>query len=167
MVRAGVLCEGCPDEEVRMGSDDEPRAAHQRVQDALARLRGDHDLWIATAEAGRPWLVPLSFHWTGSALLMATLRRSPTYRNLAEGGEARVALGHTRDVVMLDGAVDLPEVLPDDEADAVATAAGYDPRTQPETAYIRFVPQRAQAWRTGAEITGRTVMRDGRWVVEP
>jgi hypothetical protein len=143
-----------------------PRNSRQRVRDALERLCGDRDLWIATAGDGRPWLVPLSFHWTGSALLMATLRRSPTYRNLARGGGARIALGDTRDVVLLDGDVDLPQDLPKSEAEAVAAAAGYDPRTQPETGYIRFVPRRVQAWRTAAEIDGRTIMRAGRWVAE-
>lgn len=145
---------------------EEPRDVRQRVRDALQRLRSDRDLWIATARDSRPWVVPLSFHWTGQALLMATLRRSPTYRNLAEGGGARVMVGHTRDVVMLDGDVDLPEQLPEEEADATAAASGYDPRTQDEAAYVRFVPQRAQAWRTSAELDGRTIMRDGRWLDE-
>lgn len=146
-----------------MAAGGEPRDVEQRVRDALDRLAKDDDLWIATAGEAQPWLVPLGFHWTGQALLMATLRRSPTYRNLAEGGGARVAVGHTRDVVMLDGDVDLPERLPEDQADAVAAASGYDPRTEHETGYVRFVPRRAQAWRTAAEIQGRTIMRDGRW----
>ncbi|MGI8576054.1 MAG: pyridoxamine 5'-phosphate oxidase family protein [Egibacteraceae bacterium] len=146
-----------------MAATAEPRDREQRVSDALEHLGTDSDLWVATAGDAEPWLVPLSFHWTGKALLMATLRRNRTCRNLAAGGGARVALGHTRDVVMLDGEVDLPEDLPDDEADAVAVASGYDPRTDEETAYIRFTPQRVQVWRTAEEIEGRTVMRDGRW----
>lgn len=152
-------------EQESVSAADEPRDAEQRVRDARARLEGDHDLWIATARDGQPWLVPLSFHWTGQALLMATLRRSPTYRNLSEGSGARVTLGHTRDVVMLDGELDLPERLPEDQAAATATASGYDPRTEHETGYVRFVPRRVQAWRTAAEIEDRTIMRDGRWTV--
>jgi nitroimidazol reductase NimA-like FMN-containing flavoprotein (pyridoxamine 5'-phosphate oxidase superfamily) len=80
-----------------------PREAAQRIRDTLGRLDQDTDLWLATANGGEPWLVPLSFHWTGTALLMVTLRRSRTYRNIAAGGGARVTVGCTRDVVMLDG----------------------------------------------------------------
>ena len=83
-----------------MAATDVPRDVHQRVHDALERLEGDDDLWIATAHGGTPWLVPLSFVWTGAAVLMATLRRSRTYLNLAEDGNARIALGHTRDVLL-------------------------------------------------------------------
>lgn len=150
-----------------MASDEPVRDAAQRVTDALTHLEQDTDLWIATGQVGRPWLVPLSFHWTGSAVLMATLRRSPTYRNLDQGGHVRLALGDTRDVVMIDGVADLPDSLPDEEAAATAAAAGYDPRVEPEPGYVRVVPQRVQAWRNGAEITGRTIMRDGEWVASP
>jgi hypothetical protein len=146
-----------------MSASESRRDTRQRVADALRRLEADDDLWIATAGGGEPWLIPLSFHWTGEVLLMATLRRSPTYRKIAAGGGVRVALGHTRDVVLFDGDADLPEELPEQEADSVAAAAGYDPRRQPETAYVRFVPRQAQAWRAAAEIEGRVIMRDGRW----
>jgi hypothetical protein len=141
-----------------------PRDTRQRVRDALQQLEGEQDLWIATAHGGHPWLVPLSFHWTGTALLMATLRRSRTYTNIAERGNARIAVGPTRDVLLLDGQVDLPEHLPANEADAVAAASGYDPRTEHETGYIRFVPIRAQAWRSVPELEGRRIMADGQWV---
>ena len=143
------------------------RDTAERIADAQHRLASDHDLWITTAADGRPWLVPLSFHWNGEAVLMATVRKSPTYRNIAAGGTVRLALGHTRDVVMLDGDVDLPDRLDDADADAVASASGYDPRTDADTAYIRFVPRRAQAWRNVEEIQGRTIMRDGRWGAPP
>lgn len=143
------------------------RDARRRVRDAHARLEGDADLWISTAHGGQPWLVPLSFHWTGTALLMATLRRSRTYRNLAAGGRARIALGQTRDVLMIDGRVDLPEQVPTHEADAVTAVAGYDPRTQQDTGYLRFVPRRAQSWRNVAEFDDRIIMANGRWVADP
>ena len=143
------------------------RDARRRVRDAHARLEGDADLWISTAHDGQPWLVPLSFHWTGTALLMATLRRSRTYRNLAASGRARIALGHARDVLMIDGQVDLPERVPTHDADAVAAVAGYDPRTQQDTGYVRFVPRRAQSWQNVAEFDDRVIMADGRWGVDP
>ena len=149
-----------------METSEPPRGIGRRVRDALDRLERDEDLWLATAGDDRPWLVPLSFHWTGTALLMATARRSRSYANLAAGGGARVALGHTRDVVMLDGRVDLPERLPDDEAAAVAAVTGVDPRSQAGAGYIRFTPVRGQAWRTYEETLQRTIMTDGRWAAE-
>ena len=145
-------------------SDQPVRDRARRIADALARLEGDADLWLATAEAGRPWLIPLSFHWTGRSVLMATGRRSATYRNLAQGGGVRIGLGHTRDVVIIDGEVELPEDLPEAEAGPTAAAAGLDPRTDPTAAFLRIVPDRVQAWRNVAELDGRTIMRDGEWL---
>jgi hypothetical protein len=142
---------------------EEARSTEQRIADARRRLEEDADLWIATAADGSPWLIPLSFHWTGEAIVMATLRESPTYRNVAGRGGARLALGLTRDVVLVDGQVDLPDTLPEADADATARASGYDPRTEPETAYLRVTPERIQAWRNVAELKGRTIMRGGRW----
>jgi len=61
-------------------------------------------IWVATASAeGNPYLVPLSFDWDGETLLVATPTASPTGRNLAVTWAARLALGHTRDVPMIDG----------------------------------------------------------------
>jgi hypothetical protein len=59
-----------------------PRPREQRRQDAELRLATDVDVWVATAspEAG-PYLVPLSFHWDGATLLLATPAASPTGRN--------------------------------------------------------------------------------------
>ncbi|SRR6266516_469481 len=61
-----------------------PRSQQQRKQDALNRLERDTDAWVATADAGggTPYLVPLSFLWDGSSLLIATPSASPTSRNL-------------------------------------------------------------------------------------
>lgn len=145
-------------------TDPHPRSTAQRLTDVRGRLADDTDLWIATGSDDGPWLVPLSFHWTGSALLVATPRRSRTFRGAAETTSVRLALGHTRDVVMIDGVADLPDDLDEGEADAIAAAAGLDPRTDPASGWIRITPQRVQAWRTVEEIEGRTLMRDGAWV---
>jgi hypothetical protein len=76
------------------------RSRSQRRIDALAKLRGDVDLWVASAdESGRAHLVPLSHHWDGSTLTMATPRASRTARNLIRAGWVRVALGPTRDLM--------------------------------------------------------------------
>jgi hypothetical protein len=81
-----------------------PRSRAQRRADTLTKLETEVDLWVASAdEAGVAYLVPLSFHWDGEALTLATATRSRTGRNLLRAGWARVALGPTRDVVMIEG----------------------------------------------------------------
>jgi hypothetical protein len=81
-----------------------PRPRAQRKADTLARLRTEVDCWVASAGAtGHAHLVPLSFHWDGSALVLATPRASVTAANLLRAGVARIGAGPTRDVVLVDG----------------------------------------------------------------
>jgi len=146
-----------------------PRSLEQRTADVLARLCGDVDLWVASADAdGDAYLVPLSFVWDGAAVTFATPRSSRTARNLVRAGSARVALGLTRDVVMLDGVVEAIAIGTDpalEEAHAAAT--GFDPRAEPEEyVYLRITPREIQAWREANELSGRKVMRAGRWLAE-
>jgi Pyridoxamine 5'-phosphate oxidase len=148
---------------------DPPRSLEQRTADVLARLRGDVDLWIASADAdGNAYLLPLSFVWYGAALTVATPRASRTARNLMRAGRARVALGPTRDVVMLDGVVEAIAIGADPALeDAHAAATGFDPRTErQEYVYLRITPREIQAWREANELSGRQVMRAGRWLAE-
>ncbi|MDF3143933.1 MULTISPECIES: pyridoxamine 5'-phosphate oxidase family protein [unclassified Streptomyces] len=146
------------------------RPAKQRKQDTLNRLEHDEDLWVATAEVdgGVPYLVPLSYLWDGSTLLLATPANSPTGRNLRTTGRARLGIGPTRDVVMIEGTVDTiaPAQLPEEVADRFAARTGFDPR-QLSTPYLYFRvrPQRVQAWREANELAGRELMRDGEWLV--
>jgi nitroimidazol reductase NimA-like FMN-containing flavoprotein (pyridoxamine 5'-phosphate oxidase superfamily) len=141
-----------------------PRAPEQRKRDALHRLTHDIDAWVATADAdgGTPYLVPLSFFWDGESLLVATPDASVTGRNLRATGKARVGIGPTRDVVLVEGTV---RAL-DENADAFAERTDFDPR-QLDTVYtyFRITPQRLQAWREADELQGRELMRDGRWTV--
>lgn len=89
-----------------MPDADPPRSTADRVRDVIARLAADVDLWVATASAdGRPYLVPLSFLWHDERVVMATPERSLTIRNLRRGGQVRLALDGTRDVVLIDGEV--------------------------------------------------------------
>ncbi|MEV5438386.1 pyridoxamine 5'-phosphate oxidase family protein [Streptomyces sp. NPDC052682] len=146
------------------------RTARQRRQDTLRRLEQDVDAWVATAggEPGTPYLVPLSFLWNGSYLLCATPAASPTGRNLASTGRARVGVGPTRDVVMIDGTVETvpPAELPEQDAERFAAKTGFDPRKlDTPYLYFRIRPQRVQAWREENELQGRELMRDGRWLV--
>ena len=145
-----------------------PRSPEQRKRDTLERLRTDVDLWVASASAdGDAYLVPLSYSWDGSTLTIATVRASRTARNLIHAGRARVALGPTRDVVILEGPVEAIPIGTDDELeDAHARATGFDPRTlTDEYVYLRITPHTIQAWREENELAGRDLMRRGRWLV--
>lgn len=142
------------------------RPAAERRHDVLARLAGDVDAWVASAsEAGDAHLVPLSFVWNDDRLTFATGEKSVTVRNLRRTGRARLALGHTRDVVLVDGVVDFeaPVDVPDELADAYTTT-GWDPRESPGNVFVHVRPVRIQAWRTLEELSGRDVMRDGQWL---
>ena len=145
-----------------------PRPIEQRKSDALARLRDDLDLWVASAdEHGEAYLVPLSFHWDGETITVATPHDSRTARNMGRAGTCRIAVGTTRDVVMVDGTVEVVEMgaNPDLE-EAHALGADFDPRgLTPEYVYLRVTPTRIQAWREANEIPGRDLMRDGEWLV--
>ena len=147
--------------------DAEPRSRAQRRRDTEHRLAHDVDVWVASASPdGTPYLVPLSFDWDGEALLVATPADSPTGRNLAVTGTARVGLGPTRDVSMIDGTVEVLEIdaLPREQGDRFAARTGFDPRalTTPYR-WFRIVPHRVQAWREANELPGRELMRDRRW----
>ncbi|MFB9833408.1 pyridoxamine 5'-phosphate oxidase family protein [Actinoallomurus acaciae] len=141
------------------------RNAEQRRRDTLHRLEHDEDVWVATAGADGPYLVPLSFLWDGDTLLLATPSSSPTARNLGATGRVRLGVGPTRDVVMIDGTVEVVEDLAEDTGDAFAAKTGFDPRKLSGYAYFRVRPVRIQAWREANEIAGRDLMRDGRWLV--
>ncbi len=149
---------------------DAPRPPAQRRRDTEHRLTHDVDVWVASAsEDGAPYLVPLSFDWDGEALLVATPANSPTGRNLAATRTVRLGLGATRDVTMIEGAVDVLEIdaLPQELGDRFAARAGFDPRTL-ATPYrwFRISPRRIQTWREVDELPDRELMRAGRWLVD-
>ena len=147
---------------------DEPRSRARRRRDTEHRLAHDVDLWVASASAdGAPYLVPLSFDWDGEALLLATPTDSPTGRNLAATRTVRLGLGHTRDVSVIDGEVEVLEIeaLPQERADRFASRTGFDPRAEAAPyRWFRISLRRVQAWREVNELEGRELMRDGRWL---
>jgi hypothetical protein len=151
-----------------MSAAPEPaRSQAQRRRDVLAKLEGDVDLWVASAdETGIAYLVPLSFWWDGSTLTISTPRASRTARNLVRAGWARVALGPTRDVVIVEGPVEAIQIGADPHReDAHAAATGFDPRTLAEEyVYLRITPHEVQAWREANELAGRHLMRRGAWI---
>jgi len=143
------------------------RTTSQRKSDVLARLRSDVDLWVASADAeGDAYLVPLSFVWHGGSLVVSTPRASRTARNLLRAGWAGVALGPTRDVVIIEGPVEAIAIGEDPALeDAHANATEFDPRTLAEEyVYLRITPRSIQAWREVNELEGRWLMRKGAWL---
>jgi nitroimidazol reductase NimA-like FMN-containing flavoprotein (pyridoxamine 5'-phosphate oxidase superfamily) len=153
-------------------SQTEPAPARplaQRVADTRRLLDETVDAWVATADpiTGRPWLVPLSFAWTGAVLVLGTGADSRTVRNALAQPWVRVGLGATRDVVLVHGTatvVSMAEVAPG-EADRFAQRAGFDPRTLSSPyAYLRIAPRRIQAWREENELDDREIMSDGHWL---
>ncbi|MER7675551.1 pyridoxamine 5'-phosphate oxidase family protein [Streptomyces sp. NPDC096934] len=147
------------------------RTVKQRTQDTLRRLEQDVDVWVSTAapDGAAPHLIPLSYLWDGTTVLLATPGASPTGRNLRATGTVRLGFGPTRDVVMVEGTVETLEAaaLPAGAGDAFAARTGFDPRAL-TTAYLYFrvTPRRVQAWREADELAGRDLMRDGEWLAD-
>ena len=146
------------------------RTPSQRKQDTLNRLDRDTDAWVATAGPadGAPYLVPLSFLWDGTTLLIGTPSASVTSRNLKATGRVRLGVGPTRDVVMIEGTVQATQAagdIPPEAGDAFAAKTGFDPRELTGYLYFRIRPERIQAWREANELAGRELMRDGQWTI--
>ncbi|QKW40091.1 pyridoxamine 5'-phosphate oxidase family protein [Actinomadura sp. NAK00032] len=128
-------------------------------------------MWLATGGDGHgPHLIPVAYVWSGSALYTATFIRSRTVANIERRPQARVAIGDTADVVMIDTSVSLVDVLgvDSDIADRYAKVST-DPRTSSDGTFVYLClhPRRIQVWNGLHEFVGRTVMRDGRWLDEP
>lgn len=148
-----------------------PRDAQQRKEDTLTLLTTPAvDAWVATASPdGVPYVVPLSLAWIEGRVVLALPAATRTARNLAATSKARLGVGPTRDVVLIDA--DLDRLLAVDEHEAATIGAGYaaqadwDPRTAPAgQVYAVLRPQRIQAWREVDEQEGRTLMRAGAWL---
>jgi hypothetical protein len=147
------------------------RTARQRRADVDAKLNAiGADTWVATAsDAGVAHLVPLSYGWDGERLLLAAEAGSVTVRNLRSSGRARLGFGPTRDVVLVDCAlervVDASDDAAKDVAGTYAAQADWDPRLEAEPyVYLLLRPRRVQAWREANELQGRLLMRDGAWL---
>jgi len=145
------------------------RSAGQRKADTVARLENDADVWVATASAGRPHLVPLSLAWDGTHVIAATPASSRTARNAAASRELRLALGTSRDVTIINAAADVVPCgdAPDAIAGSYASRTGWDPRDEDVPhVYLIATPTSMQAWNSLAEIDGRTIMRNGEWAAD-
>jgi len=140
------------------------RSTAQRKSDTLHQLASEIDAWIAAADAtGDAYLLPLSFFWDGSSVIVATLRSSVMGRNLSRPGRVRVGIGQLRDVTMIDGTAE--PVQDEQTKDAFTAKHRWDPRQESaDYAFFRIIPDRVQVWREVNELPGRTLMRDGNWV---
>jgi hypothetical protein len=147
------------------------RSPQDRKADALSKLAVlEANVWVASASpTGAVHLVPVTHTWNGSQVVLATGPSSRTVSNVMANRRARLALGETRDVVMIDAvlveAVPVPEA-PAPLAEGYAAQAGWDPRTDVGNyVYLVLGPERIQVWREGEDLAGRTVMRNGEWLV--
>lgn len=147
-----------------------PRPTEQRVADTIAKLAEPNaDVWVASAGPDGAHLVPLSLAWIDERVVIALPTDSVTARNIAASGRARLAVGPTRDVVMIDAELDASHPVDDAPAsitDGYAAQADWDPRGQAGYSFLAFRPSRVQAWREANEIANRTLMRDGTWVTQ-
>ncbi len=146
------------------------RSREQRKQHVLARLRQDDDAWVGTASSsGVPTLVPLSFSWDDDTgvLVMCTRRTNPTAVNVTPTGPIRVTVGHTRDVVLIEGDARVVEgkELPTALGDAFAAKLSWDPRKAPRWVFLLITPHSVRAWREENELRDRDLMTDGTWLV--
>ena len=126
------------------------------------------DVWVATASAdGTPHLVPVSLAWVDERVVIAVEATSATTRNLVASGRARLAVGPTRDVVMIDAVLEKAVDVAADDAlgGAYVGQADWDPRRSTGYVFLLLRPVRVQAWREANEVAGRTLMRDGSWLV--
>jgi len=141
----------------------EPRPGARRKADTLARLAAPVlDAWVASAD-GDPYLVPLTLAWHEERLLLATSRGSPTVRNIVARGRARIAIGPTRDVVMIDVRLER-EAAPAELGAVYAAQNDWNPSTAgPDYVILVLRPYRIQAWREENELAGRLLMKDGVW----
>jgi hypothetical protein len=144
------------------------RSAAQRKSDAIEKLNSDQDVWVATADdRGIAHLVPLSLCWHDGTVVVAVEASSRTARNASASGQARLALGPTRDVVMIDAEASVVARM--DTGSAIVGSyrerTGWEPGTDgSDWVYVLLKPTRIQAWRDVDEIAGRTVMSDGTWL---
>jgi hypothetical protein len=150
-------------------SNEEPRTLAERKADTLAKLTAPAaDVWVATAGPGGAYLVPLSLAWLEERVVLVTEADSVTARNITGSGRARLGLGPTRDVVMIDTVLERvyhPGEVPDRVPAGYVAQADWDPREAGGgIRYLVLRPERIQAWRSVGELAGRTLMRDGAWL---
>ncbi len=113
-------------------------------------------------------------HDAGGDRLVATVTDPRWQRPRAASGPisaatraVRLGLGHTRDVSMIEGEVEVLEIdaLPQQRGDRFVAHTGFDPRALATPyCWFRMSPRHIQAWREVNEMPDHELMRDGRWL---
>jgi hypothetical protein len=144
------------------------RKTARRKADALAALEKNGDAWLATAGSnGDPHLIVVAAAWVGERVAIATRAPSRTARNLGGSGVARLGLGSSQDVTMVDVAVErtAPAGADPDLDAAFERAVGWSPGAEgPDWMYFVLRPTRIQSYRGYGELKDRDVMLGGRWL---
>ena len=147
----------------------EPRDRVMRKADLLTALTAPAaDVWVATASAdATPYLVPLSLAWIDESAVIALDAASPTARNIGRSRVARLGVGPTRDVALIDATLERSVDVDGDAqlGQAYAAQADWDPRGLAGYVFLVLRPTRIQAWRESNELAGRLLMRGGEWLV--
>jgi hypothetical protein len=123
--------------------------------------------WLATADNGKPHLIAVALWWHRDQLVVATRTGTPTGRNLDANGVARIALGTQDDAVMIDATVSshAPVLAASELRQGWKATFGWDPAEEgSDWSFYTLWPVRIDAYRGYAELGGRAVMRDGRWL---
>jgi hypothetical protein len=145
----------------------ELRSVLQRKADVLATLERNGHAWLATAAGSVPYVIVVQVVWDGESILVTTRESSRTARNLEHSRMARLALGDADDAIVIEATLEraLPAVEATPPRTAFERAAGWDPGEQgPDWRLFVLRPTRIQAHRGYAEIEGRDVMKEGRWL---
>jgi hypothetical protein len=145
----------------------ELRSVLQRKADVLATLERNGHAWLATAAGSVPYVIVVQVVWDGESILVTTRESSRTARNLEHSRMARLALGDADDAIVIEATLEraLPAVEATPPRTAFERAAGWDPGGQgPDWRLFVLRPTRIQAHRGYAEIEGRDVMKEGRWL---
>lgn len=145
-----------------------PRSRSERLRHTRKLLETEVDVWLASASDSAPYLVPLSLAWLDERVVVAIDASSRTAKNLQATSTARLAVGGSRDVVMIDAKLEHVEPVSagTELGERYAQRADWDPRQATNGDYVFVVlrPERIQAWRESNEIPGRLLMRDGQWL---
>ena len=131
--------------------------------------RGQCQCGVASASpSGAVHLVPVSHTWNGTEVVVATGPSSPTVANITANPKVRLALGETRDVVMIDAVLvsAVPLLMPRRHWPMGMPPRPGGTRTdEGDYVYLVLGCERIQVSGEGEELAGRTVMRNGAWVV--
>jgi len=144
------------------------RTREQRIAEAKEKLATERNCWLATASPdGAPHLVPVRLDWDGSEVVFTTRSHNVTARNLAASPHAKIAVGLTHDVVLIDAAVSAVFAVgadPQTRSHFVART-GWDPgEGGGDWVFVRLAPRTIQVWGPPSEMADRTVFADGRWL---